>query len=109
MMDLTKLKNGDRRSLSKTISLVEKGEITSDIIKENFPEIKQPEIWAITGSPGVGKSCICEQIISNWLEKNQKIAVLAVDPSSPLSGGALLGDRIRISNSDHSENLFLGL
>ena len=106
MIDLTKLKNGDRRSLSKTISLVEKGEITSDIIKENFPEIKQSEIWAITGSPGVGKSCICEQIISNWLKKNQKIAVLAVDPSSPLSGGALLGDRIRISNSDHSENLF---
>ena len=105
-MDLIKLKKGDRRSLSKTISMVEKGEITSTMIKESFPEIKSAEIWAITGSPGVGKSCISEQIISNWLGNEQKIAVLAVDPSSPLSGGALLGDRIRINNSDNSDNLF---
>ncbi len=106
MMDLIKLKSGDRRALSKTISLIESGEINSAIIKENFPNMKKAEIWAITGSPGVGKSCICEHIIDNWLKKNQKIAVLAVDPSSPLSGGALLGDRIRINNSDHSENIF---
>ena len=56
-----------------------------------------------------GESCICEQIISNWLEDDQKIAVLAVDPSSPLSGGALLGDRIRISNSDIRKSFFRSL
>ena len=68
--------------------------------------IELAEVWAITGSPGVGKSCICEHIIENWLNLNLKIAVLAVDPSSPLSGGALLGDRIRINNSDNSDNLY---
>ncbi len=105
-MDLTKLKQGDRRTISKTLSLVEKGEITNEEIKNIFPNMKLAEVWAITGSPGVGKSCISGKIIENWLELGKKIAVLAVDPSSPLSGGALLGDRIRIKNSDKSENLY---
>ncbi|RAH15675.1 MAG: methylmalonyl Co-A mutase-associated GTPase MeaB [Methanobacteriota archaeon] len=105
-MDIIKLKNGDRRSLSKTLTMIEKGDLKSADIKEFFPAINEAEVWAITGSPGVGKSCISEHIIDNWLQENKKIAVLAVDPSSPLSGGALLGDRIRISNSDNSDNLF---
>jgi len=105
-MDLTKLKQGDRRALSKTLSLVENGELNSTDIRKIFPNIIPAEVWSITGSPGVGKSCICEYIIQNWLNLNKKIAVLAVDPSSPLSGGALLGDRIRIKNSDNSDNLF---
>ena len=105
-MDLTKLKQGDRRALSKTLSLVENGELNSTDIRKIFPSIIPAEVWSITGSPGVGKSCICEYIIQNWLNLNKKIAVLAVDPSSPLSGGALLGDRIRIKNSDNSDNLF---
>tara|TARA_Y100001980_G_C14556724_1_gene349676 strand:+ start:18453 stop:19277 length:825 start_codon:yes stop_codon:yes gene_type:complete len=86
--------------------MIEKGDLKSADIKEFFPAINEAEVWAITGSPGVGKSCISEHIIDNWLQENKKIAVLAVDPSSPLSGGALLGDRIRISNSDNSDNLF---
>ncbi|MBJ23537.1 MAG: methylmalonyl Co-A mutase-associated GTPase MeaB [Euryarchaeota archaeon] len=105
-MDLIKLKNGDRRALSKTLSLIEKGEFNQSEINKFFPEIKPSEVWAITGSPGVGKSCISEHIIDYWLNSGKKVAVLAVDPSSPLSGGALLGDRIRINNSDNSENLF---
>ena len=105
-MDLLKLKQGDRRTLSKTLSLIENGKITIGDIRKNFPDSKSAEIWAITGSPGVGKSCICSQIIEYWLKLGKKIAVLAVDPSSPLSGGALLGDRIRIKNSEDSENLY---
>ena len=105
-MDLLKLKQGDRRTLSKTLSSIENGEITIEDIRKNFPDSKSAEIWAITGSPGVGKSCICGHIIEYWLELGKKIAVLALDPSSPLSGGALLGDRIRIKNSENSENLY---
>jgi len=105
-MDINKLKQGDRRALSKTISLIENGEFNSREINKIFPEIISGEVWAITGSPGVGKSCICEYLIENWLNSNFKVAVLAVDPSSPLSGGALLGDRIRINNSDNSDNLY---
>lgn len=105
-MDIANLKKGDRRALSKTLSLVENGDLGSAEINEIFPNIVPADIWSITGSPGVGKSCICEHIIQNWLNLNKKIAVLAVDPSSPLSGGALLGDRIRIKNSDNSDNLY---
>ena len=105
-MDFEKLKQGDRRALSKTISLIENGELNSAEINDLFPESERAEVWAITGSPGVGKSCICEHIIENWINRNEKVAVLAVDPSSPLSGGALLGDRIRINNSDKSDNLY---
>ena len=105
-MDINKLKQGDRRALSKTISLIENGEFNSSDISNIFPEIISGDVWAITGSPGVGKSCICEYLIENWLNSNFKVAVLAVDPSSPLSGGALLGDRIRINNSDNSDNLY---
>ena len=105
-MDINKLKQGDRRALSKTISLIENGEFKSADLRKIFPEIISGDVWAITGSPGVGKSCICEYLIENWLNSNFKVAVLAVDPSSPLSGGALLGDRIRINNSDNSDNLY---
>ena len=105
-MDINKLEQGDRRVLSKTISLIENGEFNSADLRKIFPEIISGDVWAITGSPGVGKSCICEYLIENWLNSNFKVAVLAVDPSSPLSGGALLGDRIRINNSDNSDNLY---
>tara|TARA_B100000287_G_scaffold104200_1_gene96422 strand:- start:2141 stop:3013 length:873 start_codon:yes stop_codon:yes gene_type:complete len=105
-MDINKLKQGDRRTLSKTISLIENGEFNSADLRKIFTEIISGDVWAITGSPGVGKSCICEYLIENWLNSNFKVAVLAVDPSSPLSGGALLGDRIRINNSDNSDNLY---
>jgi len=57
------------------------------------------DVIAITGPPGVGKSCIVDAILHR-LSPNKKIAVLAVDPTSPISGGALLGDRIRLSVLD---------
>lgn len=63
-------------------------------------------MWAITGSPGVGKSCLSEHIIAGWLASGKRVAVLAVDPSSPVSGGALLGDRTRVSSADEGEAVY---
>mgnify|MGYP002880924925 FL=1 len=63
-------------------------------------------VLGVTGAPGVGKSCLVDHIVQHWLEQGQKVAVLAVDPSSPISGGALLGDRMRMSSVDAGENVF---
>ena len=63
-------------------------------------------VLGVTGAPGVGKSCLGDQIVTRWLEDGERVAILAVDPSSPVSGGALLGDRMRMSSVDAGENVF---
>ena len=84
----------DRRALAKEITSIEEG-----LLK---PEIGKGLIIAITGAPGVGKSCLIDALLHCWTPE-LKVAVLAVDPSSPISGGALLGDRIRMTALDDSE------
>ena len=81
----------DRRLLARQLSAIENGEMQVDYV--------EGDVIAITGPPGVGKSCILDAILQR-LAPEKKIAVLAVDPTSPLSGGALLGDRIRLTVLD---------
>ena len=81
----------DRRLLARQLSAIENGELKVEQV--------EGEIIAITGPPGVGKSCIVDAILHRLTPENT-VAVLAVDPTSPLSGGALLGDRIRLSVLD---------
>lgn len=100
-------KDGCRRSLARTLSALENntldivnalsilGEINSDNSNDS-----SWRIMAITGAPGVGKSCFVDKIISQWASQGKKIALLAVDPSSSRTGGALLGDRVRLSVVD---------
>ena len=91
----------DRRALAKEITSIEEG-----LLK---PEIGQGLIVGITGAPGVGKSCLIDALLHRWTPE-LKVAVLAVDPSSPISGGALLGDRIRMTaldDSERSESIYL--
>ncbi len=63
-------------------------------------------VLGVTGAPGVGKSCLVDYIVRHWLSAGEKVAILAVDPSSPVSGGALLGDRMRMSSVDEGEDVF---
>ena len=91
----------DRRALAKEITSIEEG-----LLK---PEIGQGLIIGITGAPGVGKSCLIDALLHCWTPE-LKVAVLAVDPSSPVSGGALLGDRIRMTALDdeqRSDSIYL--
>ena len=91
---------GDRRSLSKLLTLVEDG--------HNSPlERGIGSSLGITGPPGVGKSSLIGKMIDIWVERGESVAVLAVDPSSPRSGGALLGDRMRMTNADSSDLVFI--
>jgi len=97
---LEEARSGNRRSLSKLLTLVEEG--------HNSPlEHGIGSSLGITGPPGVGKSTLIGKMIDVWVERGESVAVLAVDPSSPRSGGALLGDRMRMTNADSSDLVFV--
>ncbi len=84
------VRKGDRKALSKAISLVESGESFTD---DDLPDVP---IVGVTGPPGAGKSTLISSLITALRGRGQTVGVLAVDPSSPITGGALLGDRIRM-------------
>lgn len=91
---------GNRRSLSKLLTIIESGK---SIPTNNLGA------WTlgVTGPPGVGKSTLIGKMIVEWISRGEKVAVLAVDPSSPKSGGALLGDRMRMAISDTNDLVFV--
>lgn len=90
-------REGERRALGRLLTLVERGGPAAETISElAHPHSGQAHIIGITGAPGSGKSTLVGQLISLLVADGQRPAVLAVDPSSPLTGGAILGDRIRM-------------
>ena len=101
--------NGCRRSIARTLSRLENRELNIADIRDLSPKDngdKKSIEWssiAITGAPGVGKSCLIDKLLSRWAQSGLKIALLAIDPSSPRTGGALLGDRVRITANDSAE------
>ena len=100
---------GERRALARSLSLFENGELTNSnlmTIIESRGETLDSTVLGITGAPGVGKSCLINRVVQSWSEQGHRVAVIAVDPTSPITGGALLGDRIRMSNADSEDNVF---
>ncbi len=95
---------GSRRDLSRLLSMIERGEELTIPEKKYDPDYM---ILGITGPPGVGKSTLVGRIISYWKDRGKKVAVLAIDPSSPRTGGALLGDRLRMDSADSGEGVFV--
>ena len=105
---LESAKSGDRRSLARTLSALENGLIKIDEVLDTIGPVPLPtnsdwQTLAITGAPGVGKSCLLDGLLRSWAEQGIRVAVLAVDPSSPRTGGALLGDRVRMTVVDDKE------
>jgi LAO/AO transport system kinase len=99
---------GDRRSLSRLISKVENDRnIAKETIKIVFPETGRAAILGITGPPGSGKSTLIAALSRNLSSGGKKVAVVAIDPSSAFSGGALLGDRIRMRDLTEDPNVFI--
>ena len=95
-------------SISQAISLVEnQGEIGKEILSEIFKFTGEAYRIGITGPPGAGKSSLTDQLISAFREKNKKVAVIAIDPTSPFSGGAVLGDRIRMTKHHSDKNVYI--
>jgi len=91
---------GQRRALARAISIVEdQGSLRPRLLKELYPEGHQAYICGITGPPGAGKSTLAERVAQSELDGDEslRVGVVAVDPTSPFTGGALLGDRIRMT------------
>jgi len=109
-MDLAKrLLKGDRRSLARLISMIEDNtEATFEIFEFIHEHCKECHVIGVTGPPGAGKSTIVDGLISHIRKNlNKKVGVIAVDPSSPFTGGALLGDRIRMQNHYNDEAVYI--
>ena len=106
-LELTKIqdlmdsaKSGDRRSLSQLLTAIQSGERTQGATSD-------PWSMGVTGPPGVGKSTLIGRLVEHWKSIGEKIAILAIDPSSPISGGSLLADRIRLGGHASGEDVFL--
>jgi LAO/AO transport system kinase len=93
------VRDGDRRALARAISLVEDGDpLAYPLVREVYPTTGRAAIVGVTGPPGVGKSSLIGSLVGHIREHGRTVGVVSVDPSSPFSRGALLGDRIRLSD-----------
>ena len=100
--------NGNRRSLARALSIVEDGGPDAVfLVRELFTYAGRAHLVGVTGSPGVGKSTLVDALITEMRADGLKVAVLAIDPSSPFTGGAILGDRIRMQGHTLDKNVFI--
>ncbi len=112
MIDLEKLKSGNRRALAKAITLVEskldKHRVEAqEVLNQLLPDTGKSIRIGISGIPGVGKSTFIEAFGQQLISLGKKVAVLAVDPSSPLRGGSILGDKTRMEMLSREDNAFI--
>jgi LAO/AO transport system ATPase len=105
---VTGLAAGERPALARALSLAERDPSAAAVILQRLGgSLGRAHVVGITGPPGAGKSTLVGVMVREFLERGRRVAVLAVDPSSPLSGGALLGDRFRIGESAPDDRSFI--
>ena len=104
---LDKFRGGDRQALSRLLSMASRGEVPDSLLDQLAKPTQQSLVVAITGSGGVGKSTLIGRLIPIIRKENQGVAVLACDPKSPLTGGALLGDRFRMPALPEDDGVFI--
>ncbi len=104
-----RLRRGERRALARLLTRVEDGseDVLRDVVRLIHPHTGGSRLVGITGSPGVGKSTLTNALVREWRGRGCRVAVLAVDPSSPFSGGALLGDRVRMQDHALDDGVFI--
>jgi LAO/AO transport system kinase len=99
---------GETRAVARAITAVENGtEGSAELMKAVFPKTGKALIIGITGSPGAGKSSLVDKLAMHYKDQGKRIGIICVDPSSPFSGGAILGDRIRMATLGLDKNVFI--
>src|SRR5690348_10260411 len=108
-MDLAeRLLQGDRRALARVVTLIENDAPEArDYLAQLYLHSGRAHIIGVTGSPGAGKSTLVMQLTRELRKRDQRVGILAVDPSSPFTGGAILGDRIRMQELSGDSNVFI--
>ena len=102
------VRDGDRRALARAITLVENGDpLAYDVVADLYPHTGQTYAVGLTGPPGVGKSSLISSLLGHVRAAGTEVGVISVDPSSPFSQGALLGDRIRLSDHFLDPGVFI--
>ena len=99
---------GDKRALARAITLIENDDPRGwELVREVFPRTGRARIVGLTGPPGVGKSTLIGALTAEMRKADREVAVLSIDPSSPFTRGALLGDRIRLSDHFLDAGVFI--
>ena len=102
------VRSGDRRALARAISLVENRDpLSYELVRVLYPETGSASVVGVTGPPGVGKSSLISALVRHLREADTTVGVISVDPSSPFTQGALLGDRIRLSDHFLDPGVFI--
>ena len=102
------LRSGDARTLARAISTIENRlPGWSDLLKAAFPHTGKARIIGLTGSPGAGKSTLVDQLARRYRQQDRTVGIIAVDPTSPYTGGAILGDRIRMQDHFADSGIYI--
>jgi len=105
---LDRLRNGDARALARAISTVEnRSPGWAELLKAVFPQTGRARILGLTGAPGAGKSTLVDQLAKHYRKQDQTVGIIAVDPTSPYTGGAILGDRIRMQDHFSDPGIYI--
>jgi LAO/AO transport system kinase len=105
---IERLKSGDARALARAITTVENRNAGwAELLKAIFPQTGRARILGLTGSPGAGKSTLVDQLAKLYRAQDRSVGIIAVDPTSPYTGGAILGDRIRMQDHFSDPGIYI--
>jgi len=105
---IRQLRNGDARALARAISTVEnRSPGWAELLKALFPQTGRANILGLTGPPGAGKSTLVDQLAKHYRKQKRTVGIIAVDPTSPYTGGAILGDRIRMQDHFSDPGIYI--
>lgn len=100
--------NGSRRALARAITIVEdERDGFEDVMKEIYHHTGRAQVIGITGAPGAGKSTLSDALIKQFRKQGKTVGIVAIDPTSPFSGGAILGDRIRMNDLTLDKGVYI--